>query len=108
MITQLLYLDAQGGPLIHTPDQKNLENWGPGVTGWFAAPEGLRDTLEGLGVPGMVKTPPQVTSPSERVTGAVRAGSESAGIKYLAVVGLALMVVSAGVLGARYLIRLRG
>ncbi len=50
-ITQLLYLDAQGGPLIHTPDQETLANWGPGVTGWFAAPEGLRETLLALGAP---------------------------------------------------------
>jgi hypothetical protein len=50
-IHQLLYLDAAGGPVIHTPVQKGLDGWGPGVTGWFAAPRGLLDTLVELGAP---------------------------------------------------------
>ncbi len=50
-IQQLIYLDAEAGPLIHTPAQESLENWGAGVIGWFAAPSGLSDTLAELGVP---------------------------------------------------------
>ncbi|MFQ5966076.1 MAG: hypothetical protein ACE5MI_00525 [Acidimicrobiia bacterium] len=45
---QFLYLDAEGGPLIHTPAV--LEGWGPEKLGWFAAPIGLPDTLAELGV----------------------------------------------------------
>jgi hypothetical protein len=50
-IRQVIYLEAESGPLIHTPAQDGLEGWGPGVTGWFAAPNGLRDTLVALGAP---------------------------------------------------------
>ena len=34
-IRQFIYLDAERGPMIHTPAQETLENWGPGVIGWF-------------------------------------------------------------------------
>lgn len=50
-IRQLIYLDAENGPLIHTPAQEALQGWGPGVGGWFAAPSNLRGTLVELGVP---------------------------------------------------------
>lgn len=50
-IRQLLYLDAENGPLIQTPDQESLQGWGPEVIGWFAAPVELRDTLIELGAP---------------------------------------------------------
>jgi hypothetical protein len=50
-IRQEIYLDAEYGPVIYTPIQESLKNWGPGMNGWFAAPSGLRDTLVKLGVP---------------------------------------------------------
>ena len=50
-IRQFIYLDAERGPMIHTPAQKTLENWGPGVIGWFTASDHLPDTLAKLGVP---------------------------------------------------------
>lgn len=45
-IVQHIYLDAEGGPLIHTPDQPGLEGWGDGVTGWFEATALLKDTIK--------------------------------------------------------------
>jgi hypothetical protein len=50
-IIQYIYLDAEGGPLIHTPPQDSLQEWGSGVIGWFAAPDGVEHTLATLGVP---------------------------------------------------------
>lgn len=47
---QYLYLHAENGPLIHTPRQENLDNWGQDRIGWFTAPEALSGTLEELGV----------------------------------------------------------
>lgn len=49
-IVQELYLQAIGGPIIHTPMQKSLGEWGQKVIGWFEAPAGFFDTLSGLGV----------------------------------------------------------
>jgi len=52
-IRQVIYLHADGGPVIETPEgQPGLEGWGGDVTGWFRAPAGLPDTLQSLGVPG--------------------------------------------------------
>ena len=50
-IQQFIFLQAEQGVLIHTPAQKALENWGTSAVGWFAAPEGLKDSLATLGVP---------------------------------------------------------
>lgn len=50
-IFQQIYLDAENGPLIHTPPQESLQGWGAGVIGWFIAPGELKDTLIELGVP---------------------------------------------------------
>lgn len=50
-IRQFLYLQAPNGPLVHTPDQESLQDWGSGVTGWFRASEDLADTLASLGAP---------------------------------------------------------
>ena len=55
-IRQFLYLDVERGTLIHTPPQEGLADWGPGVEGWFAAPDGLEDTLTSLGVPGLANS----------------------------------------------------
>lgn len=64
-IRQLIYLHADGGPVIHTPqDQPALDGWGGEVTGWFRAPVELGDTLQALGVPvegvQTTATPPSV------------------------------------------------
>ncbi len=92
-IRQLIYLEAQNGPVIHTPAQEGLEGWGSGVIGWFAAPNGLRDTLAELGVPiaeasSFGEAPASeisaVTAPAER--------QSKDNIWYLAAVGLALVV----------------
>lgn len=45
-IYQYMYLDAVGGPVIHTPEQIGLDGWGPEVIGWFVAPEELAGTID--------------------------------------------------------------
>jgi hypothetical protein len=50
-IRQVIYLAAENGPIIHTPEQEALEGWEVRVTGWFVASSGLRDTLPELGAP---------------------------------------------------------
>lgn len=47
-IVQHIYLDAEGGPLIHTPDQPGLESWGGNVEGWFEAPQVLEEVIEDI------------------------------------------------------------
>lgn len=44
-IVQHIYLEAEEGPLIHTPDQVGLKGWGDSVKGWFEAPEGLEEAI---------------------------------------------------------------
>jgi hypothetical protein len=88
-MVQYLYLDAERGILIHTPDQKSLENWGHGVIGWFTAPAGLPDTLSGLGVPVEAAQDTQTTSP----------------LMVIGIAGFALAVMVAGALGIRRTVR---
>jgi hypothetical protein len=45
-IHQYVYVDAVGGPLIHTPEQIGLDGWGAEVVGWFEAPEEIGPTIE--------------------------------------------------------------
>jgi hypothetical protein len=45
-IYQYVYLNAVGGPLIHTPEQIGLDGWGAEVVGWFEAPEEIGPTIE--------------------------------------------------------------
>jgi hypothetical protein len=47
-IVQHIYLDAEGGPLIHTPDQIGLERWGDGVVGWFKAKDGIEKAIDAV------------------------------------------------------------
>ena len=83
---QVIYLDTENGPVIHTPAQKNLEDWGPGVIGWFAAPGGLPDTLIELGVPDSVSSSPGAPA----VWGARVSAIPSPGLlAFVLVVGLA-------------------
>lgn len=46
---QFIYVDAEGGPYIHTPAQPSLEDWGD-VVGWYKAPDSLAGTLSELGL----------------------------------------------------------
>ena len=48
---QFLYLDAEGGPFVHTPVQAGLQDWGGDTFGWYKASEGLPDTLSEMGTP---------------------------------------------------------
>jgi len=50
-ILQSLYLHAANGPVIHTPAQEGLAEWGSGVTGWFLASDDLADILASLSAP---------------------------------------------------------
>lgn len=45
-VYQYVYLDAPGGPLIHTPEQIGLDGWGAEMIGWFEAPEEIGPTIE--------------------------------------------------------------
>lgn len=64
-IRQTLYLNAEGGPIIETPAQVGLDGWGPGIIGWFRAPDTLPDTLMALGVPIFDSITVTATSSSE-------------------------------------------
>jgi hypothetical protein len=46
-IRQILYLYAEGGPIINTPEQASLDGWG-GVTGWYRADTRLLSVVERL------------------------------------------------------------
>jgi len=96
-IRQLLYLRAEGGPVIHTPAQKGLEGWVPGVVGWFTAPDGLTDTLAALGVPVPASESLSEVSASIDPTAAPSVEAEpTAPLGYLAVgFGLAFGLVRA-------------
>lgn len=48
---QFLYLDAEGGPSVHTPVQASLQDSGGHVFGWSKAPRGLVDSLRELRAP---------------------------------------------------------
>jgi hypothetical protein len=100
-IEQFIYLDAQGGPVIHTPPQDSLEGWGQGVIGWFRAPQGLRDTLAGLGVP--------IVPSAGRGDGLVEplGGSVIAALPFLAVAGAVIFVGLAVLLAAQLIVRRR-
>ena len=50
-IHQFIYLQADDGPVVHTPAQEGLAEWGSGVTGWFLASDDLADILASLSAP---------------------------------------------------------
>lgn len=85
---QTIYPHAENGVLIHTPSQEGLNGWGPGVTGWFAAPEGLLDTLAEMGAPV-----PESAAPSS--------GLSAGGLWYFAVGALVVVVGLGGVVRVR-------
>lgn len=106
-IRQLLYLDAENGPLIHTPAQESLQGWGPGVIGWFAAPSGLRDTLAELGVPVARGTSSGGGTFTETASSTTLPDREPAGALWLlGIAAFALVAGLAGALGARHIVRL--
>lgn len=92
-MVQRLYLHAESGPIIHTPAQEGLKDWGQGVIGWFAAPDGFVDTLVELGAPVASQGPP--------VAPALPASITTRALPYVALVGVVLAVAVAGVVSAR-------
>lgn len=101
-IRQEIYLEAEIGPVIHTHVQESLQGWGSERIGWFAAPSGLRDTLAELGVPVSSARSFSYVVPSEITIDTPlsdRVYAET--ILFLAVVGLVLLIVLAGALGAQ-------
>lgn len=106
-VRQVIYPDAENGPVIHTPAQEGLRGGGPGVIGWFAAPTGLPDTLAELGVP-IASASSLGEAPLSQMAADPAPEREPAGaFSYLAVVGLALVVGLAGALGAWRMLRWR-
>lgn len=81
-IRQFIYLDAEIGPVVHTPAQKSLERWGSGVVGWFRGSNNLADTLASL-------VDPQ--SEPERAGSAANGDPQHLGL--FAVIGSALLVL---------------
>jgi hypothetical protein len=82
---QFIYLQADDGPVIHTPEQEGLVEWGSSVVGWFRASEDLPDTLLSLGAP--------MSDPG--VTGSVGIGvTERLGL--FAAIGSAILLVMWG------------
>lgn len=107
-IRQEIYLEAENGPVIHTPDQEPLQGWGPERIGWFAAPSGLRDTLTKLGAPISPARPFSEILPFERAIDTALSNRDYANtILFMAIVGLILLVGLAGVLSARRMNRER-
>ncbi|MCO6450494.1 MAG: hypothetical protein J5I90_06855 [Caldilineales bacterium] len=89
-IRQTLYLFAEAGPLVFTPEQEGLRNWGPGVIGWYQAPDGLREALVALGAP-IPDASPTVESPL--------VPTKFSGENAVALLGLAVLVVIVAGLG---------
>jgi hypothetical protein len=107
-IRQEIYLEAENGPVIHTPAQESLQGWGSERIGWFAAPSGLRDTLAELGVPISPTRPFSEIIPSEIAIDTILSDRDYVTtILFLAVVGLALLFVAARLLSARRMNRER-
>ena len=93
-IVQMIYPDAENGPVIHTPEQEALRGgWGPTAIGWFSAPSGLRDTLAELGVPITAAAPSSQEGTSVWIIGVVG---------FILVVGLAVVVVKQRRLGGAW------
>jgi hypothetical protein len=100
-IIQHIYLDAEGGPIIHTPAQVSLQDWGSGMTGWFAAPSDIKDTLSELGVPVSRSSLVLDSHPYKTAADTVLAERNPAGYpRYLVVVAITFLVGSVGLLGA--------
>lgn len=67
-IRQLIYPNAENGPLIYTPTQTALQGWGPDVIGWFIAPPALVDTLVSLGAQESKPSAADPTTPAQGET----------------------------------------
>lgn len=63
-IRQLIYLHAEGGPVIHTLEgHPSLGAWGGEITGWYRASTELVGTLQAFGVPTDAGGPAEFPSP---------------------------------------------
>lgn len=99
-IRQLIYLYAENGPLIQTPDQESLQGWGPEVIGWFAGPVELRDTLIELGAPIAAAPSPAKQSPSGISSAPALPVRQPVPVPWsLAILAFALLIVLAAALG---------
>lgn len=99
---QEIYVASEHSIVIHTPSQRGLNNWGPGVIGWFSAPSGLWDTLLELGVP--LATEPAPAEGARAAGGGNPARPQPAPAntaRYVTGIALALIAGLAGVLRAR-------
>jgi hypothetical protein len=102
-IRQLIYLGAEDGPAIHTPAQDGLHGWEPGVTGWFVAPSGLRDTLAELAVPISAASSFSERPLSEASADGAQPERDPAGANSYAVAGFALVGLAAALVVRRML-----
>ena len=94
---QYLYPYADGGPLIHTPeDARILQQDVP--TGWWEAPLVLRSHLESRGLP---ETNP-VASVATGTSGAAGAAETSSTLPYVLVVIVIASVVAIGLVASRH------
>jgi len=78
---QYIYLQAEDGPVIHTPEQDGLVDWGSNVVGWFRASGDLPDTLASL----------RAAPPGGGVTGPVAIGVPGLGL--LGAIALAVLLL---------------
>ncbi|MFQ5523638.1 MAG: hypothetical protein ACE5F5_08675 [Acidimicrobiia bacterium] len=83
---QSIYLQAEDGPVIHTPEQDGLVDWGSNVLGWFRASDDLPDTLASLGA----------ALPGTGVTGSVAIGAPGR-IGLFGAIALAVLLLIWGV-----------
>ena len=99
-IRQVIYFDAESGPVFYTPSQEGLQGWGSVVIGWFSAPPGLQDTLIELGAPMAVASSSNQAALSE-MTPSTTQPEDNPGraLWYLRTMILALIIGLAGVLG---------
>ena len=99
-IRQLIYMYAENGPLIQTPDQESLQGWGPDAIGWFAAPVELRDTLIEMGVPIAAASSPAKQPPSGISSAPALPVRQPVPVPWsLAILAFALLIVLAAALG---------
>jgi hypothetical protein len=103
-IHQDLYLDAEGGPLVHTAAGQPIFDGGT-VGGWYEAPAALRDMLRSLGVPpaSVTRAGGSSAAKPQGTTAASSDGSPWPALFIAVTAGLAL----AGVAGATVVRRRR-
>lgn len=115
-LTQHLYPEAPGGPVVFSPGDQPAEPYAPVTTGgWLRSPGDPAATLASLGVdldapPTGVPAPDPDPAPAARATPAARTAAadegDGAGLPVGAVAGLAVVVLAGA--GAAVGLRLRG